>query len=91
MAVYIVTYDLSQGADSGCYQRLLDLIKEEGAWACLGGSSYLIRSAQTPVELRDKFSRVLESNDMLYVGEVKAPAAWHGYNKEVSNWIKANL
>lgn len=89
--VYIVTYDLRTETDSQSYQQLIDLIKEEGVWACLGGSSYLIESDQTAVELRDKFKRVLDSNDMLYVGCVTAPAAWTGYSKEVTEWIKEKL
>jgi len=91
MAVYVVTYDLRKGVVLNNYQKLIELIKEEGSWACLGGSSYLIRSNHTAVELRDKFSKVLDDDDMLYVGVVNAPAAWHGYAKEVSEWIKTNL
>ena len=91
MAVYIVTYDLRAEADSQSYQRLIDLIKEEGVWACLGGSSYLIDSELSAVQLRDKFKIALDKDDMLYVGRVSAPAAWTGYSKEVAEWIKAKL
>lgn len=91
MAVYIVTYDLRAEADSQSYQKLIDLIKEEGIWACLGGSSYLIASELSVVELRDKFKIALNKDDMLYVGRVSAPAAWTGYSKEVTEWIKAKL
>lgn len=91
MAVYIVTYDLRGEADSQSYLRLINLIKEDGVWACLGGSSYLIESERTPVELRDKFKSVLDKDDMLFVGVVNAPAAWYGYSKEVTEWIKSKL
>ena len=91
MAVYIVTYDLRTEFDSQSYQKLIGLIKEEGVWACLGGSSYLIVSDHSAVELRDKFKRVLDGDDMLYVGRVSAPAAWAGYSKEVTEWIKEKL
>lgn len=91
MSVYIVTYDLKNELSSQKYEKLIELIKEEGVWARLGGSAYLIVSNCTPVELRDKFVRVLDSNDVLYVGEVSAPAAWSGYSKEVSDWIKSKL
>lgn len=91
MAVYIVTYDLRCEQDSQSYQKLIDLIKEEGVWACLGGSSYLIESNHTAIELRDKFKTVLDKNDMLYVGCVNSPAAWTGYSNEVTEWIKAKL
>lgn len=91
MAVFIVTYDLRNNAEGQSYQQLIKLIKEEGSWACLGGSSYLIESNRSTVELRDKFKAVLDEDDMLYVGAVNAPAAWYGYSKEVSDWIKSKL
>lgn len=88
MAVYIVTYDLDKESTSESYTRLISLIKEEGVWACLGGSSYLVESELKAVELRDKFKQVLDGNDKLFVGVVSAPAAWIGYSKQVSDWIK---
>lgn len=90
MAIYIVTYDLTE-ASKVHYERLLELIKQEGSWACLGGSSYLVESDHTAVELRDRYCSVLTNEDMLYVGLVTAPAAWHGYSKEISNWILKKL
>lgn len=91
MSVYIVTYDLIGDNNSDRYSHLIELIKEEGVWACLGGSSYLIESEQTPVELRDKFKRVLLHNDMLFVALVTAPAAWVGYSQQVTDWIKQKM
>lgn len=91
MAVYIVTYDLKGESTSERYNRLIELIKEEGVWACLGGSSYLIESERTPVELRDKYNSVLLRDDMLYVSIVSAPAAWRGYSQQVTDWIKQKM
>lgn len=89
--IYIVTYDLCKEETSSSYQRLIELIKSEVDWACLGGSSYLIESYETAVQLRDKYVAVLDKGDKLYVGEVSAPAAWFGYSEIVSNWIKNKL
>lgn len=91
MKTYIVTYDLRKEISAVDYERLITLIKEDGIWARLGGSSYLIQSHSTAVELRDKYKLALDKNDMLYVGEVTAPAAWFGYSKEVSDWIISKL
>ena len=71
--IYIVTYDLVEPGQK--YDRLLDLIKSEPAWARLGGSSYLVDSDETAVALRDKLKMALDSNDKLYVGVVKAPGS----------------
>lgn len=91
MSVYIVTYDLSNERSADKYNQLVSLIKEEGIWAFLGGSSYLVESALSPVELRDKYIKVLDNDDKLFVGLVSAPAAWMGYAQEVTDWIKAKL
>lgn len=87
--VYIVTYDLFNPEQN--YERLLSLIKSEENWARLGGASYLVTSSSSAVELRDKYKQALESKDKLYVGVVTGPAAWTGYTKEVSDWIKQYL
>lgn len=87
--IYIVTYDLVEPGQN--YKKLLELIMETHSWARLGGSSYLINSQDTAVQLREKFKRALDLNDKLYVGKVDPPAAWSGYSKDVSDWIKENL
>lgn len=91
MAVYIVTYDLKNEQSSETYKRLIELIKEEGVWACLGGSSYLVESNLSAVELRNRYKEVLDNNDLLFVGVVSAPAAWYGYSQQITDWIKAKL
>lgn len=87
--VYIVTYDLCEPSQN--YEKLLTLVKEEANWARLGGSSYLVVSNLTPVELRNKYKQALDVNDKLFVGAIHSPAAWTGLSEEVSNWIKQNL
>lgn len=87
--IYIVTYDLIEPGQK--YDDLLNLIKSEPAWARLGGSAYLVDSKEEAVALRDKYKRALDNNDKLYVGIVKAPAAWVGMPEEVSKWIKDHL
>ena len=91
MSVYIVTYDLRKNSTPEDYKKLINLIKEDGVWACLGESSYLVESDLSAVELRDKFKQALDGNDLLFVGKVTAPAAWRGYSEDVTNWIKNKL
>ena len=33
----------------------------------------------------------LDSNDQLFVGVVRAPAAWFNLGDEVSSWLRNNL
>ncbi len=87
--IYFISYDL--GEPNRKYDELLALIKEESAWARLGGSAYLVKSGKTAVQLRDRLKSVLDIDDKLYVGRAYAPAAWYNLSKEVSQWIKNNL
>lgn len=69
------------------YEKLLKLIKAYPYWARLGGSSYLILSDNTPVQIRDYLRSALDANDRLYVGKIVAPAAWWNLPNDVSEWI----
>lgn len=89
MNTYIVSYDLSEPGQR--YNELLKLIKEEGNWARLGQSAYLVNTYRTAENIRDKLKIVLDTNDRLFVGSVDAPAAWVNLPKEVSDWIHQKL
>lgn len=91
MAVYIVTYDLRNEKTGDKYNRLISLIKQDGIWACLGESSYLVESELSAVELRNRYREVLNLDDMLFVGVLTAPAAWYGYSQQITDWIKTKL
>lgn len=88
--IYIVYFDFTEprwGRDV-----LINRIKESDAWARLGGGAYLVKSNKTAKELRDYYRTGLDNvNDKIYVGEVKAPAAWYGMPKDVSDWIVNNV
>ena len=86
--VLIVTYDLMDPGQN--YQTLLRKIKAYSSWARLGGSSYLIYTSSTPVDVRDNLAQALDKNDKLFVGVAPRPSAWHGLSEEVSNWISTN-
>jgi hypothetical protein len=84
--VLIISYDLVSPEKN--YEKLLKLIKAYPSWAKLGGSSYLIYTASTPVQVRDRLKRVLNRSDKLYVGVAPAPSAWMGMPEGVSKWIR---
>jgi hypothetical protein len=89
VTAYIISYDLSQPGQN--YEKVLKAIKSYGNWARLGGSAYIVISQASAVDVRDHISRELDSNDKIFVGVVKAPAAWIGMSDEVSDWLKKNL
>ncbi len=85
---YIVTYDLINPGRN--YDGLLQTLKNNYAWARLGGSSYLILSDQSAVEIRNNLTQLIAHGDTLYVGLMSDVAAWYGLSDEVSNWILNN-
>jgi hypothetical protein len=86
--VLIVTYDLMNPGQN--YENLLKRIKAYKSWARLGGSSYLILTDNTPVQVRDYLMPALDVNDKLYVSLCPPPSAWTGLSDDVSKWILAN-
>ena len=85
MKTYIISYDLNTPGKN--YEDLLKKIKAYTSWAKLGGSAYIIVTERTAVEIRDNLKSSLDSNDKLFVGVLKAPAAWTSLSDEVSKWV----
>lgn len=73
----LVTYDLV-GTDesSGDYARLIKQIKTYSTWGRIQKSVWLIRTANSAVDVRDALGAHLDSNDRLFVIEVTGTAAW---------------
>ena len=94
MTTFLIGYDLNKEAAN--YSRknkaLLDLIKDEasGYWHHLD-SSWIIVSERSAAEIRDTLVSVLDDNDELLVVKVSAPAAWHGFKKSGSEWLRNHL
>ncbi len=86
---FIISYDLN--APGKNYERVHNVIKRQPGWAKLGGSSYIVITDETEVQIRDAIMEVMDSNDQLFVGLVNAPAAWFGLGDEVSTWLQNNL
>ena len=89
MATYMVGYDLNKPVQN--YTELIDAIKSYGTWWHHLDSTWIIKTDQTPVEVRDNLAQHIDSNDELLVAAISAPAAWHGFNDKGSQWLKDNL
>ena len=86
--IYIITYDLTNPGRN--YEELLKILKTQGKWARLGGSSYLVACDSTVIQLRDNLKVALDINDKIYVSLLSSPAAWYGLSQDVANWILDN-
>ena len=89
ITTYIISYDLKSPGQS--YEKVHKVIDGYHGWAKLGGSAYVVSTEETASQIRDKLMDVMDSNDQLFVGVVKAPAAWFGMGDEVSDWLKNTL
>lgn len=75
MSSKIIEYDLQQpGRD---YVALYNAIKGYGTWAHVTESTWLIKTDETCIQVRDKLIELMDNNDRLFVGELSGAAAWH--------------
>jgi CRISPR/Cas system-associated endoribonuclease Cas2 len=82
--VLLIFYDL---ADPGQNREALVKKIKTRTWARLGDSAYLIVTDEPPTVVRNDLTKVLTSNDRIFVGTASAPSAWRGLPEDVSKWI----
>jgi hypothetical protein len=92
MKSYLIGYDLNKPRANDDYKDLIAKIKTlSGApWHCLD-STWIIRTEQTAVQIRDTLMPYLDSGDELLVAKLSGEAAWKGFTGECSTWLKDNL
>ena len=74
MSSKIIEYDLRQPGRN--YDALYNAIKNYGTWARITESTWFIKTTETCVQVRDKLSKQMDSNDRIFVGELSGTAAW---------------
>ncbi|MFX5825452.1 hypothetical protein ABTE10_00945 [Acinetobacter baumannii] len=89
MTIYSVTYDLIKSKD---YSKMIEGIKEvsNDTWARPTLSQWIISSNKTAGQIRDFLKDYMDSDDVLFVIEVKTDN-WGSWNlsKEVVNWLNS--
>ncbi len=85
---YLITYDLKQPGRN--YQDLYNAIKSYGTWGKINNSTWLIKTSDSAVQIRDYLLSYLDYNDSLFVVKVEREAAWRNV-KANNEWIKKNL
>lgn len=87
MALYSITYDLIKSKD---YVKIIEGIKKVSgdSWARPTKSQWIIPSTKTSIQIRDFLKDYMDSDDVLFVVEVKNDnwASWN-ITKEVTNWL----
>jgi len=90
MKSFMISYDL--GKPRRDYEGLITAIQQlaENWWHCLE-STWIVKSTLSADAIRDRLDRYLDSSDKLLVSVVSPPAAWTGFGKDCSDWLKTNL
>jgi hypothetical protein len=90
MSTYLVGYDLDKPGQD--YSDLVESIKGLGPWWHHLDSTWLVVSDLDYKQVRNQLKQYLDTNDKLLVINVSNDdAAWSGFNKKGSQWIKDNL
>ncbi len=92
MATFMIGYDIHPSRGES-YDKLIEGIKALGGWWHHLDSTWLVKSALTAVQIRDRlWSLMPYSDDQLLVINVSGDeAAWEGFDQSGSSWIKSNL
>ena len=88
MSSMIISYDLR--APGSNYTSLYEKLKSYTHWAKITESSWFIKTSKSCADVRDELSKVLDSNDRLFVGKLSGEAAWRNVICE-SDHLKENL
>lgn len=85
-SIYIA-YDLnSPGKD---YAKLIDKIKAYGNWCHVLKSAWIVRTSQTPTQVRDALLAFIDTSDDLFVVDITGrSAAWYGLADDISKWLQ---
>lgn len=81
----LVTYDLRQpGRD---YSDLFNLLKSATSWAKIADSVWMLKTTQNCAFWRDQIQGVVDSNDLVFVIEVKQHWASLYLGTKVMAWL----
>ena len=87
MKCYIITYDLRNSRD---YASLHKAIKRHSKWAKVTESTWAVLTEKSATEIRDNLSKVMDSDDRLFIIKSGVEAAWRNSICE-NEWLKENL
>jgi hypothetical protein len=91
MKTYLIGYDLNKPRENDDYKDLIEAIKEYGTWWHHLDSTWIIKTNQSAVEIRDKLKKHIDTGDELLVVRLRQESAWTGFNKKGSDWLMDNL
>jgi hypothetical protein len=90
-ATILIAYDIHPTKGEG-YDNLIEKIQSLGDWWHHLESTWIVRCAHSPRDVRDQLKSYLGTDDQLLVLEISGDTAeWAGVNGTGSQWLKENL
>ncbi|MBP8961235.1 hypothetical protein KBG31_03370 [Patescibacteria group bacterium] len=89
--LHLITYDLNQPVQK--YPDLYEKLKGLGKWCHPLNNIWFVITSQSSKDVRNTIQTVIDSNDELFVLEIKTPtvAAWVNLTTEDTKWLKEHL
>jgi hypothetical protein len=86
---YMVGYDLNRPHKD--YPDLIAAIKKYGTYWHHLDSTWLIKTNESAVQIRDKLRVHIDDNDELLVAALTGESAWAGFDDKGSQWLNDNI
>jgi hypothetical protein len=91
MATVLIAYDIHP-QEGEVYDDLTKAIQSLGAWWHHVETTWIVKCAHTPDQIRDQLKSHIGSEDQLLVIEISGDTAgWAGINDTGSKWLKDNI
>src|SRR3984885_181207 len=91
MATVLIAYDIHP-PEGEAYENLTEKIRSLGAWWHHLETTWIVKSIQTPGEIRDQLRANIGSDDQLLVIDISGDRAeWAGVNDAGSKWLKESV
>lgn len=81
---YIVIFEASN------HTRVLEAIKSYGTWGKLSDNAWVVETASTAVDIRERISNVMAPGGRVFVVKSGVEAAWRNIPAN-SDWLKRHL
>ena len=89
MKTYMVGYDLRRPGQD--YSSLIDALKAYPNWWHNLDSTWVIKTNDSAVAIRDNLVRHIDQNDKLLVAALTGESAWYGFNSDGDSWLSQNI
>lgn len=89
MSTYIVAFQVNNSAQK---EKLKEKLKEYNSYCPINDNCWAIITDETPVQIRDGLSELVDASDRIFVIRSGTYSAWqNAYGEENTKWLKEYL